>query len=103
VAPEVIAESFGALRLPANAPPVEPWVFQNILRAYAMLLALEANHHWEHGNADPALLAYTAALSLYPTWPGAHAALGKILSAEGHKLSASAVRHRFRTLKNKAG
>jgi glycosyltransferase involved in cell wall biosynthesis len=103
VAPEVIAESFGALRLPANAPPVEPGVFENVLRAYAMLLALEASHHWEHGKADPALLAYTAALSLYPTWPGAHAALGKILSAEGQQLSASAVRHRFRTLRNKAG
>jgi hypothetical protein len=101
VPPEVIAESFGALQLPLNVPPVEAGVFENILRAYAMLLALEGNHEWEHGNAHPALLAYTTALSLYPTWRGAHAAIVKILSAEGQKLRATAVGHRFRKLKDK--
>jgi len=100
VAAEVISESFGALRLPTNAP-VEPGVFENILRAYATLLALEANHDWEHGKAHAALLAYAAALSLHPTWPGAHVAIAKILSAEGQALSASAVKHRFRKLKSK--
>ena len=102
VAPEVISESFGALGLRANAPPVEADVFEKILRAYAILLALEANHDLEHGNAHSALLAYTTALSLYPDWPGAHGAIGKMLSAEGQTLRASAVGHRFRKLKNKA-
>jgi hypothetical protein len=100
VAPDVISPAFKAPPLPPDASSVGADLFEEVLRAYGTLLWLEAKHARQQGNLQSALLNTAAALSLNPTATAAHSELGKMLLAEGHKMSAAAVGQRIRMLRD---
>jgi len=100
VAPDVISPAFRALRLPSDVSSIGADLFEEVLRVYGALLTLEAKHEGQQGNLPSALRNIAAALSLNPTEAAAHWDLRKMLLDEGQQLTATAVRHRIRMLRD---
>ncbi|HET7679294.1 MAG TPA: glycosyltransferase family A protein [Xanthobacteraceae bacterium] len=100
--PDAICESFAAVQLPKNSPPITSSLFDEVLCAYGRLLTLEAKHHMQRGDARSALVSFATALSLNPASHGNYAGIARILSDGGQGLTAAAVRQRARMLREAA-